>query len=375
MPARQRGWARKRKGSWQACWREGEKQRTRAGFTSKTAAEDWLDDHLDGGQARRGRDVTFAEHVQRYLRVHGATVDPSTIQSLRERLGAYEDDQEDEKKRARRQRPYRTAMQAFGELTLAELELMSVEIAEWQTTLPAGYRHALMRALRQVLNAAIRWRLIRENPAKLAGKNPRPQRTEVAFFESLADVDKAARELGRYGAIAIFGVETGLRPEEWIALERRDIDREAALVKVTRVVVDGRVKEYGKTTRSRRSVPLTERALAAIDSLPPRIDTPLLFPAPKGGYIDLDNFRRREWRPAIEAAGLDLELHPYSMRHTFAAYALDARAELYELARVMGTSTKVIDDTYGHLVRGSLDRFRVALEQRAKREAAKAEAQ
>jgi hypothetical protein len=39
----------------------------------------------------------------------------------------------------------------------------------------------------------------------------------------------------------------------------------------------------------------------------------------------------------------------------------------------MGTSVKVIDDTYGHLVRGSFDRVRLALEERARREANRAD--
>lgn len=39
----------------------------------------------------------------------------------------------------------------------------------------------------------------------------------------------------------------------------------------------------------------------------------------------------------------------------------------------MGTSVKVIDDTYGHLVHGSLDRVRAALDQRARRDAGSAE--
>jgi hypothetical protein len=42
---------------------------------------------------------------------------------------------------------------------------------------------------------------------------------------------------------------------------------------------------------------------------------------------------------------------------------------IFELARLMGTSVKVIDSTYGHLVRDSFDRVRTALEQRARREA------
>jgi len=134
--------------------------------------------------------------------------------------------------------------------------------------------------------------------------------------------------------------------------------------RVRHSVVDGRVKEYGKTARSRRDVPLTARSVAAVDALTPRLQTPLLLPAARGGYIDLANWRRREWRPALEAAGLDPELTPYAMRHTYASFALDAGVTIFELARLMGTSVKVIDDTYGHLVHGSLDRVRAALDQR-----------
>ena len=369
MPAEQRGWVRRRKNGWQACWREGGRQRTGPRlFASKSDAKRWLDDHLKGGKPQsRGRDVTFADHVEQYLRVHSATVDPATIQTLRERLGATP-------LARRRARAYRTAVETFGHLTLAELDTMSGAIAEWQATLPPSYRYAIVRSLRQVLTAAVRWKLIRENPAVEAGPNRQPRREEVAFFESLTDVDRLAVELGSsFGPIAIFGVETGLRPSEWAALERRHLDRRAGVVQVRRSVVDGRVKEYGKTTRSRRNVPLTSRALAAVDDLRARIDTPLLFPAARGGFIDLDNWRRRDWRPALDAAGLEPELTPYAMRHTYASFALDAGVTIFELARLMGTSVKVIDETYGHLVHDSFDRVRTALEERARRDIRRSE--
>jgi integrase len=327
MPARQRGWARKRKGGWQACWRENGKQRVGPQlYKSKTEAERWLDDNLYGGRVLRGFEVTFAAHVDRYLSVHAAVVQPATIRTLRERLGASAPMNDGETPLRRRtkdkKRKYKTAIEAFGQLTLAELEVMGSEIADWQATLPAGYRHAIVRALRQVLTAAVRWKLIRENPAHGAGANPAPPREEVAFFASLADVDRLADELGLnhgdvvhrrevvYGPIVKLGVETGLRPSELFALERRDVDRRARVVKVRRTLVDGEIKEYGKTEGSRRDVPLTARAVAALDELAARIDTPLLFPSRSGGHVDLDNWRRREWRPALDAAGLDVEAHP-----------------------------------------------------------------
>ncbi|MGH3042163.1 MAG: hypothetical protein ACRDNG_10590, partial [Gaiellaceae bacterium] len=286
MPARQRGWARKRKNGWQACWREGGRQRTGPHlFPSKTAAEDWLDHYFDGGAPRRGRHTTVANHIDRYLRVHAATVDESTIRTLRARLGAHEETAGNEPRQQRR--AYQTFIEAFGDLTLAEIEHMGAELAEWRATIPEGFRYAVMGAVRQAMNAGVRWRIIRINPAKEAGPNPQPQAGEVSCFQSLADVDRVAVELGSaYGPIVIFGCETGLMPSEWAALERRDIDREALEVRVRRFVVDARVKEVGKTSRRRRAVPLTTRAIAAIDVLPARIDTPVVFPAARGGHID-----------------------------------------------------------------------------------------
>lgn len=81
-------------------------------------------------------------------------------------------------------------------------------------------------------------------------------------------------------------------------------------------------------------------AIVALDELAARIDTPLLFSSRSGGFIDLDNWRRREWRPALEAAGLSTGLSPYAMRHTYAGFALDAGVSIYELSRLMGTSVK-----------------------------------
>jgi len=75
-----------------------------------------------------------------------------------------------------------------------------------------------------------------------------------------------------------FAAATGLRPQEWMPLERRDIDRDRRVLRVHRVISDGELRRGGKTTGSVREVPLSRRALNALDRIPPRLDTPLLFP-------------------------------------------------------------------------------------------------
>jgi integrase len=68
--------------------------------------------------------------------------------------------------------------------------------------------------------------------------------------------------------MVLFAAATGLRPSEWIALEHRDIDREARIVYVRRAYRNGRL-ECPKTDASIRGVPLQAIALEALDCLPP----------------------------------------------------------------------------------------------------------
>jgi integrase len=150
----------------------------------------------------------------------------------------------------------------------------------------------------------------------VAVPNPEPKRREILAFDSLEDVEAVATELGpRFGAIATMGALTGLRPEEWIALERRDVDREAGVLHVRRVFTDGRLKLYGKQSRSLRTVPLPPRASLALAEVPPRVVTPLLFPGPRAGHLNLHNWRRDEWTPAVRAAGLEHRT-PYALPPT-----------------------------------------------------------
>jgi integrase len=134
-----------------------------------------------------------------------------------------------------------------------------------------------------------------------------------------------------------------------VALERRDVDRAGGVIYVRRQFVRGHIK-HTKTRRSVRAVPLQAVALNALDQLPDS-DGPLLFPAARGGYIDLHNFRARQWRPAQNAAGIDPIRRPYDLRHTYATFALRAGISIFDLSRFMGASLAMIDKHYGHLAR------------------------
>jgi integrase len=418
MPAEQRGSVYRVKGGYGVRWREGldpsgkERRRRycpRPPFPTKTAARQWYAENVASRlypEAPSG-DERFEDFVELYLTAHAAKVDPRTIRTLRERLGASErQDRPDRGERTKGgrgpARTYRTAIETFGGMRLKELERATARIAAWEATLPGGYGAKLIGALSQVLGAAVEWDYIARNPARTSrrrrrGSGQSERRPEIVPF-TRAEIDRLAVELGHQpdrglvsanGVAVIFAAETGLRPEEWIALERRDLDFPGRAVTIAHAFSDGRLKD-AKTLGSRRRVPLTQRALDALETLPPRLDTRLVFPAPKGGYLNLGNFRRRQWQPALESGGFvrcplsddhtakrvgrehrcqepgcegRASAHRiYDLRHTFASWALAANISMFELARFMGTSVKIIDRHYGHLVRESEDTARAKLE-------------
>jgi integrase len=85
------------------------------------------------------------------------------------------------------------------------------------------------------------------------------------------------------------------------------------------------------------------------------LDTPLLFSALRGGQINLGNWRRDEWKPALRAAGL-LYRSPYALRHTFISEAIAAGIPTFEISRMAGTSVLQIEPIYGHVLADAAER-------------------
>ena len=301
----------------------------RSVFATEEAAEQALDRALERARQEQGlaQTPTLGELVEIYLAQHDT--EPETVEKLRWLLSK--------------------ATAAFGNTSIGELQ--PAAIAAWRTTIPYGHRFEATQALRQTLARAVSWGMINDKPAKQGVENPQRARVEQRPFECWDELQRLADRLGRHlSLIVLFAASTGLRPSEWLALEHRDIDRAAGVVYVRRAYRNGRIK-HPKTTASYRAVPLQAIALDALDALPTRTGSALLFPAPRGGYLDLHNFRYRDWKPAQRDLAIDPIRRVYDLRHTFATFALRAGISTFDLSRYMGASLTMIDRHYGHLAK------------------------
>ena len=229
-------------------------------------------------------------------------------------------------------------------------------IDSWSSTVPK-LQHA-KSVLSVVLSYAVDEDVLTHNPA-FRRKLPSHAKPAAPAFTN-EQLTKLVNHPERYSdrlGLAL-GVQTALRISEWTALRVSDIDpvRNQVTVRehLTRVSAGKRALEAGHKTGSGVktagiSPELTKEILrfARESALAP---DDLLFPAPKGGIWDYNNFRDRVWEPARKAAGIRQVKYmtgTHSTKRTSITIALEAG---HSPATVKGqtkhSGTKIIVDTY-----------------------------
>jgi integrase len=210
---------------------------------------------------------------------------------------------------------------------------------------PTTVSHAL-NALRLVLDFGMEQEYLEKNPARSrVVRPPRAPKRKITPFESWKEVLAVAKAAGgRDDALIRFACGTGMREQEWQALDWSDVEIKERRVHVRQTVSDGEIVPTAKTDGSLRTITLNKIALDALRDLEPhRFQAGLVFRAPKGGMVDATNWRNRVFYPALDTAGL-ARRWPKEMRHTFATLSIAARPDLLAwVSRQMGHTT--IDTT------------------------------
>jgi integrase len=347
MPAIQNGTVFQRSGSkrWTAKWFDHEGTPRTRNFDTKSDGRAFLNAELirveqaKSGKRAVDRPGTVADLVERFLASWGRGVDPTTLVNMMSALGQLSE---------------RFGLHAPEALTMESL-------TDWRYSLSPGVQHDVFRRARQMFKWAVLAKLIDEDPTT-GIKNPvRPkhERKPINVFGSWAEVERVAAELlPRLRAIPIIMADTGLRPEELFGLHRSDVDWERMEFTVRRRFTAGLLKEGLKRKgESERRVPFTARTLAALKALPPRLDTQILVSTKRGSYIDSSNFRNQHWYRALRAAGVGHHTL-YDLRHTWISWALAAGVPPAKVALLGGTSIKMLDATYSHLIPSDFDEYR-----------------
>lgn len=194
----------------------------------------------------------------------------------------------------------------------------------------AGTVAQAYRTLNRVLAAAVDDELIGRNPLR-GVKPPRVEPEPMRFLTHDEVATLAASIDARYRALVYVAAYTGLRAGELIALRRPHVDllrRTITVVEQVQYIDRRHVVSPPKSAAGRRSVALPRLVADELDEhlrrLPDQSADALVFPAPEGGYLHLENFRKRAWLPAVERAGL-APLRVHDLRHTCASLAFRRR--------------------------------------------------
>ena len=220
------------------------------------------------------------------------------------------------------------------------------------------------RILSEALKHAMRWGLIGRNVAALVDP-PRVERTEAIFLDAEAiHALLEAAQTTPYHALMMVAVATGLRRSEILALRWRDIDFEAASLRVVRALhqLPGARLVFlePKSGKSRRAVALSPAAILAIRAHRERQEAErellgvdsggdsLVFPNTDGSPLSPTTFSKAFKRIATKAGLPDAHLH--LLRHSHASLLLEQGVHLKVVQERLGHSTIAITaDTYSHV--------------------------
>jgi integrase len=225
-------------------------------------------------------------------------------------------------------------------------------------------RHA-HAVLHNALKQAVKWNMLFRSPADLV-ELPKVQHKErrVLSPEEAANFLQAADEMP-FGLLFEFALISGMRPEEYLALQWPDIDLERGTAAVRRALVWHKKSwsfEEPKTPKSRRTVFLPTPILKKLAALKRQQAEArlklgalwqaheLVFCSQTGTPLQIPNLTYRYFRPILTKAKLP-HMRLYDLRHSCATLLLIAEENPKVVSERLGHSTITLTmDTYSHVL-------------------------
>lgn len=249
----------------------------------------------------------------------------------------------------------RHVLPALGEKRL--LDLARWDVQRFLTEkLGHGYSgahvHGMRTALSKVLQAAVEWGYLEDNPVRGCQVGNREPVRETRYLDPAqvrlltADLPEPCRTL------VLLAVLTGMRIGELLALRWRRIDLFSGTLSVVETFSDGR---FGppKTRSSRRAIPLSSAARQVLLEHRARCTgvgpEDLVFACRNGTPVNPKNLLRRALRPACVRVELPLVTW-HSFRHTHATWLSGVGAAPRTAQAILGHSNvEVTLGVYTHV--------------------------
>ena len=253
---------------------------------------------------------------------------------------------------------------AFGDLPLRELSRERIQVL-LQAKLASGLAwetvHHIQCALSKILGTAVEWGYIEANPVRLT-RLPRRSRARAKAVLNPQQIRLLLAALPEPSRSLVFLlILTGLRVGELLALRWRNVDFQAALLRIEETVYDGHFDEP-KSRRGIRLVPLGSLALAFLSARQAGAvenREALVFASRKGTPLDRHTLLSRQLKPVASELGLG-RVTWHLLRHSNATLHDSLGTPLGTLQELLGhSSSEITRQLYVHSL--SEDR-RVAVE-------------
>jgi len=330
-----------------------------------TTLNDYLDKWLANIVKRRVGLRTYADYtelLQRYIQgkkqsKNGSNASPNKTDT----------NSNDGKKK----RPEVKPLTNIGMKKLSEIRPLDVQTL-YSKMLVRGLSPRTVRYTHAVLNSAfkqaIKWGLLSKNPATFVDlpKRERKEMKALSPDEAIRFITAAADDAR--GLVFNLALATGMRPEEYLALQWKDVDLDRGLLTIQRTLSwnrsgGGWYFDEPKTARSRRAVPLPPSIVRALSDYKREQeavrlkagtdwrDFDLLFVTGDGGPLLDRNLSRRNFKAVLKRAKLPTSIRLYDLRHSCATLLLTEGTNPKVVAERLGhSSTAMTMDIYSHVL-------------------------
>jgi integrase len=219
--------------------------------------------------------------------------------------------------------------------------------------------------LHNALKQAVKWNLLQKNVAEYCElpKVPHKERRVLSELETQSFLEITS--VMQNGLIFEFALLSGMRPEEYLALQWKDLDLEKCTAQVRRALVRHKgiwTFEKPKTAKSSRIVSLPKPLFDKLKIHKRKQNEirlkngliwenhDLVFCGETGTPHTMPNLTYRYFRPILKKAELP-QIRLYDLRHINATLLLLAEENPKVVAERLGHSTVVLTlDTYSHVL-------------------------